>query len=372
MCHISTSYSRSAMELISSLRSACPACESPLLQRRPRQRGAVQCQLIAEPETLHSWHVSKMCPRCPPLQKYWCGFKEVLINAKWVKQVDEPHPIYFFVSKKLGVVASWLRRWRYRMYLHRASFLHEAVLLRLLDPTVQVQVRAQLASAWGREILWRRSADAEPAVRERLASQLLALPLEKLLELHWSWYEPMMFQRQGSGSRISKFFVLSPHLGLFSFAFSSWGRRWTQLLTSGNRLDICAIDGNAQLHRRTCGQPHAEVVHYPAIAKYLLRACSRSPRGKETLCPLHASQRDSGLQARRGEGEISAHRLKRALFAESDVNYLEVQLEGYAGWQPAETVNQTLLNRYFAKLADAKIRGRHLKKPNANTYPGIY
>ena len=212
--------------------------------------------------TLHSWHVSKMCPRCPPLQKYWCGFKEVLINAKWVKQVDEPHPSYFFVSKKLGVVASWLRRWRYRMYLHRASFLHEAVLLRLLDPTVQVQVRAQLASAWGREILWRRSADAEPAVRERLASQLLALPLEKLLELHWSWYEPMMFQRQGSGSRISKFFVLSPHLGLFSFAFSSWGRRWTQLLTSGNRLDICAIDGNAQLHRRTCGQPHAEVVHY--------------------------------------------------------------------------------------------------------------
>lgn len=64
--------------------------------------------------------------------------------------------------------------------------------------------------------------------------------------------------------------------------------------------------------------------------------------------------------------------MKRALFAESDVTYLEVQLEGYAGWQPAETVNQTLLNRYFAKLADAKIRGRHLKKPNANTYPGIY
>ena len=62
------------MELISSLRSACPSCGSPLLQRRPRQRGALQCQLIAEPETLRRWHVSKMCSRCPPLQKYWCGF----------------------------------------------------------------------------------------------------------------------------------------------------------------------------------------------------------------------------------------------------------------------------------------------------------
>ena len=214
------------MELISSLRSACPSCRSPLLQRRPRQRGALQCQLIAEPETLRRWHVSKMCSRCPPLQKYWCGFKEVLINAKWVKQVDEPHPIYFFVSKKLGVMASWLRRWRYRMYLHRASFLHEAVLLRLLDPTVQVQVRAQLASAWGREILWRRSADAEPAVRERLASQLLALPLEKLLELHWSWYEPMMFQRRGFRFKTRKVFVLSPHLGLF-----------LHILTLGQEMD---------------------------------------------------------------------------------------------------------------------------------------
>ena len=83
------------------------------------------------------------------------------------------------------------------MYLHRASFLHEGVLLRLLDPTVQAQVRLQLARAWGGEILWRRSADAEPVVRERLASQLLALPLEKLLEVNWSWYEPMMFQRLG-------------------------------------------------------------------------------------------------------------------------------------------------------------------------------
>jgi len=132
-----------------------------------------------------------------------------LINGKWVKQVDNPHPLYFFVSKKLGVAGSWLRRWRYRMYLHRASFLHEGVLLRLLDPTVQARVRVQLARTWGREILWRRSADAEPVVRERLASQLLALPLEKLLEVNWCWYEPMMFQRLGPRQNSSFAFKIS-------------------------------------------------------------------------------------------------------------------------------------------------------------------
>ena len=148
------------------------------------------------------------------------------------------------------------------------------------------------------------------------------------------------------------------NLNTSRFSISHPGRRWTQLLTSGDRLDICAIDGNAQLHRRTCGQPHAEVVYYPAIEKFLLRACSRSPHGKETLCPFHASQRDSLLQANPGEGEIASHRLKRALYAESDVTYLEVKMDGFAGWQPAETVNQTVLNRYFAKLADGTIRRR--------------
>ena len=58
------------------------------------------------------------------------------------------------------------------MYLHRASFLHEGVLLRLLDPTVQAQVRLQLAGAWGREILWCRSGDAEPVVRDHVGVQV--------------------------------------------------------------------------------------------------------------------------------------------------------------------------------------------------------
>ena len=67
------------------------------------------------------------------------------------------------------------------------------------------------------------------------------------------------------------------------------------------------------------------------------------------------------LQANPGEGEVASHRLKRALYAESDVCYLEVKMDGFAGWQPAETVNQTVLNRYFAKLADGTIRRRRLQ-----------
>ena len=65
-----------------------------------------------------------------------------------------------------------------------------------LDPAVQVKARQQLALAWGREILWRRSAAAAPEIRETLAAQLLAKPLEQVLADNWNWYEPMMFTRR--------------------------------------------------------------------------------------------------------------------------------------------------------------------------------
>lgn len=98
--------------------------------------------------------------------------KFIIWNPVASSRCANARTVYFFVSKKLGVAGSWLRRWRYRMYLHRASFLHEGVLLRLLDPTVQARVRVQLARAWGREILWRRSADAEPVARDQVGAQV--------------------------------------------------------------------------------------------------------------------------------------------------------------------------------------------------------
>ena len=83
------------------------------------------------------------------------------------------------------------------MFLHRASFLGEGVLLRLLDPSVQVKVRQNLSAAWAREILWRRAGEIGGATQEDLAKKLLSWPLEKLVESCWSWYEPRMFQRPG-------------------------------------------------------------------------------------------------------------------------------------------------------------------------------
>ena len=76
---------------------------------------------------------------------------------------------------------TWLRRWRYRMYLHRASFQGEAVLLRLLDGNVQKKARQQLAQPWVREILWRCARECDTDLHKDLTGKLLSWPLEKLV-----------------------------------------------------------------------------------------------------------------------------------------------------------------------------------------------
>ena len=150
--------------------------------------------IVAEPKTLQALHVVRWCGRgCEGKGvKYWCGFLErpVMIRQHrvLVKAIDEPHGEFFFLNKSWGVAHTWLRRWRYRMLLHRASFLGEGVLLRLLDSSVQVKVRQNLSAAWAREILWRRASEIGGEVQEGLANKLLSLPLEKLVESCWSWY----------------------------------------------------------------------------------------------------------------------------------------------------------------------------------------
>ena len=196
-----------AVQWVSSCRTHCPHCRSelqePIYKDGKRQRGVVMCQIVAEPKTLQALHVVRWCGRgCEGKGiKYWCGFLErpVMIRQHrvLVKAIDEPHGEFFFLNKSWGVAHTWLRRWRYRMLLHRASFLGEGVLLRLLDSSVQVKVRQNLSAAWAREILWRRASEIGGEVQEGLANKLLSLPLEKLVESCWSWYEPHMFQRPG-------------------------------------------------------------------------------------------------------------------------------------------------------------------------------
>ena len=50
-------------------------------------------------------------------------------------------------------------------------------------------------------------------------------------------------------------------------------RRLQHLLLSGDRGVVVAIDGNAQMHRRTCGMSSAELLHCLELGKILLRGC---------------------------------------------------------------------------------------------------
>ena len=52
------------------------------------------------------------------------------------------------------------------------------------------------------------------------------------------------------------------------------------------------------------------------------------------------------------------HRLKRALHSQGDACHLEIQMQGHGGWQPACTVKEEALAKYFASQADRNIRRR--------------
>eukprot|EP00973_Karenia_brevis_P005743 782357-Karenia_brevis.AAC.1 len=103
------------------------------------------------------------------------------------------------------------------------------------------------------------------------------MPVEALIASSWKWYEAMMLDR-----------------------------RLQQLAISGDRQDIIAIDGNAKLHRRTCGMPFCEVLYCTELDKNLLRGCPRRPHGKGTLCCEHSQAMETAEPSARAE--VRAHR----------------------------------------------------------------
>jgi hypothetical protein len=122
------------------------AVSTTLKQARPGQSGAVGAQIIAEPDIIAAWHLSSSCPASCQQARYWCGFVEFRMlrqNKRCTlrKEIDLPDPDYFFLNSRTGLARSWLRRWRYRMYLHRASFQGEGILLRLLNAAVRYHIR---------------------------------------------------------------------------------------------------------------------------------------------------------------------------------------------------------------------------------------
>ena len=132
--------------------------------------------------------------------RYWCGFLEKQSKTHGrrilIKTLDEPRADNSLLNKsRLGSCAQVAETLALSVVPPQGLFLGEGVLLRSLDPCVQVKVCQNLSAVWAREILWRRAREIGGAVQEELAKKILALPLEKLVESCWTWCEPRMFQR---------------------------------------------------------------------------------------------------------------------------------------------------------------------------------
>ena len=246
-------------------------------------------------------------------------------------ETDFRHADFWLRHKSFGVTRDWLRRWRYRLLVHRASVQGEAAVFHLMHGSqVLSRARPNLSDTWVRHILWRRAQEAAPEVRALLGKDLLNMPVEALIARCWPWYEQMML-----------------------------GRQLQQLLMSDDRQDTVAIDGNAKLHRRTCGMPFCESIYCSELDKWILRGCPRRPHGAGTLCVEHARAMQAASST--SAADVRDHRLRRALHSGDDFGHLEVRLQGFSDrWQPACTVDEEKLAACFAKLADGRIQQRRV------------
>ena len=167
--------------LLTSSRVSSPQCGAGLYQsclekqRDPR----AQCWIFAEPAAFQLLHVPRWCKRCvtapseaaasdaaPQMARttrHWCGFLEEPVPGRqrtYQKRVDTGymHQDFFLTRNSFGVAVSWLRRWRYQLLLHRASFQGEAELFRTMHgPHLLKRARVCLSDAWERHIIWKRA-----------------------------------------------------------------------------------------------------------------------------------------------------------------------------------------------------------------------
>ena len=299
-------------------RRVCPRCHGDLTLSSPDEtRDAhATCWIYAEPEARQVTHRPGWCARCFDVAtvqtgigqtkevrrrtRFWCGFMEEPVpgNARaYKKRLDHefPHRDFWMLSKSLGVSLLWLRKWRYRLLVHRSSFMEEATIFRMLHgPGVLERARMNLSSTWVRHLLWKRFQEGGPENLDDLAKDLLCLSNEALVQKCWHWYGPLMSRR-----------------------------RLEQVRLSRDRTDILAIDGNVKLYRQTCGMPFSDVVHCAELDQYLLRGCPHRPQEKGTMCCRHARVPPHET--------VCKHRLRRALHRPEDSwCSLEVQLAGCA------------------------------------------
>ena len=100
--------------ILASARRRCPDCNRVLEQAAVpagsrRSRGAVRCQLIAEPTMLSALHVARWCKACARTNfgcktRFWCGFYETALPGKpgaCSKSIDVGFEdgLYFMLNK---------------------------------------------------------------------------------------------------------------------------------------------------------------------------------------------------------------------------------------------------------------------------------
>lgn len=142
-------------DTLASCRVVCPICQGPL--RQSPASGArdarASCWIFSEPECLQLLHVPKFCQSCSincvvtakdgatqiveRKVRYWCGFYETPQKndgRAYTKHLDAQfaHGDFWMLNKSFGVSFAWLRRFRYRLLVHRASFQGEATIFHLM------------------------------------------------------------------------------------------------------------------------------------------------------------------------------------------------------------------------------------------------
>jgi hypothetical protein len=350
------SSARSQMSRLTTLRQTCPSCRGQLVEARHRSKFAehgVRAIVVAAPDAYLVEHCAKTCVSCAAPTKFWHGYYEVADdgdNRKWRKHLDSdflPDAVWM-ANKSFGVHPSWACKWRYSLYSHRTSFLGEGHILRALQPdTLPSELDNMLLDAWVRWQVWRRACEAGASVAVDTADKILEQDIESLLKAITSWYAPLMKNRR----------------------LQAWR-------SSGDRRDILCFDGNAKLHRRTCGAPCAETVFIECLGLHLVRGCPESPEQQGVLCPAHAALRSQGELA----ASIAKHRMVQAL-STLPFYALEVQLAGYAPrWQPASTVDSQTFQAIYGKCpyklfvglsGGSRFRPRRGLPPHGSSHPGL-
>ena len=106
----------------------------------------------------------------------------ILLRQRRLSISVAPATPIFMLNKSFGIHETWVHRWAYRLFAHRASFQGEAQIAHAAEPDMTLPCfRVNLESAWVRFQLWTRAAEAGKQVV--LAALLLQLPLEELFVL---------------------------------------------------------------------------------------------------------------------------------------------------------------------------------------------